>query len=215
MWTKLLKILRSKEVKAILIKILIRIGKRIFKKKKKTASKNLNTSHIKEVKVEDVCINEIKKSNKIEDIINVKLNKEAIIYWNESYDYLMNRGFNPLFVFIHIYHETGGFKRIIGKYNYWGIKETNPEKTNLQIKTHEYIDGKKITVYTYFKDWINLEEALKFYTGLIKRLYPVSYRNRKINHIEYFKNLTNGIYKYATDPKYSTKLINLFSSLIR
>ena len=81
------------------------------------------------------------------------------------------------------------------------------------MKTHEYIDGERKEVYAYFRDWYTLDEALDWYMGLIKRLYPSSYKNRNIDFNLYVKGLISGVYKYATDPTYVEKLTKLFLHL--
>jgi flagellum-specific peptidoglycan hydrolase FlgJ len=53
-----------------------------------------------------------------------------------------NKGFDPLIVLAHAWHESAGFTRIIGQNNYWGIK-TPADHTKwpgLQVErfTHEF-----------------------------------------------------------------------------
>ncbi len=149
----------------------------------------------------------------IGNFVKIKVNERACIFWLKAYDRLSNAGFNPLYVFVHIYHETGGFKHIIGKHNYWGIKAGNSTIDKVKVKTHEYVDGKKISTFAYFRDWHTLEKALDWYMSLIKRLYPNSYKNRNIDFDLYAEGLISGVYKYATDPTYVEKLTKLFLHL--
>jgi flagellum-specific peptidoglycan hydrolase FlgJ len=122
-------------------------------------------------------------------------------------------GFSDWCVVTHGWHESGGFQRVIGKYNFWGIKK--PEKWTgevLPISTHEYISGEKKSVVDYFIDFATCEQAMLWYCDLIERLYPEAYFNRQVPEL-YFKGLVSGKFKYATDPKYSEKLISLFNYL--
>lgn len=122
-------------------------------------------------------------------------------------------GFNDWGVIVHAWHESGGFKKVIGNFNFWGIKK--PQKWNgiiFPVNTHEFIDGKNISVIDYFIDFATCEQAMLWYCGLIDRLYPEAFFNRQTPEL-YFKGLTNGKYQYATDPKYSDKLISLYTYL--
>lgn len=157
-------------------------------------------------------------------------------------DRLWVKGWNPAIIFVHAYHESGNFKKVIGKNNYWGIKSSSRWK-GLKVKktTHEFISvekaeklrkkpnknielvgeifkhGKewhqKIKVKHWFRDWETTEEALNWYIVLIKRLYPMSYAYRS-DYKVFFSWLVKGIYKYATDKKYAGKLKRLYESLI-
>jgi flagellum-specific peptidoglycan hydrolase FlgJ len=53
-----------------------------------------------------------------------------------------DKGFAPLIVFAHAWHESGGFEKVIGKNNYWGIKTPdNPSKWSglvAETYTHEF-----------------------------------------------------------------------------
>jgi len=122
-------------------------------------------------------------------------------------------GFNDWCIVTHAWHESAGFQKVIGKYNFWGIKK--PQKwvgETIPINTHEYIKGKKVAVVDYFIDFATCEQALLWYCGLIDRLYPESFFNRQLPEL-FFKGLVNGKYKYATDPKYADKLEKLYIQL--
>jgi len=120
-------------------------------------------------------------------------------------------GFSDYIVFTHAYHESGGFNRVIGKHNYWGIKKPKNWKGDFVIViTHEYInEDEKIKIEDKFIDFKTIEEAMDWYCNFIKRLYPNAYNNRD-NPEGYFNGLVNGKLKYATDPKYAEKLIKLY-----
>jgi len=169
------------------------------------------------------------------------INNKAREFINEL-SFSDNEGFNRWSVFIHAFHESDGFKSIIGRFNYWGIKV--PKNWNglvLDLPTFEYekiildetkekakkrIEKKygrnveigninnywKIILYQQFIDFKSCDNAINWYCNLIKRLYEYSYDHRG-QPIEYFKGLITGKYKYATDPRYSQKLINLYNDL--
>jgi flagellum-specific peptidoglycan hydrolase FlgJ len=134
---------------------------------------------------------------------------DKAIEFKEALSIVGDNGFSPLAVFTHAWHESGGFKRVIGQHNYWGIKvPKNWQGLAHGVMTHEYVKGKRVNVIDYFIDFENVSAALNWYMGLIKRLYPESYAHRGEPE-QYFKGLVSGRYKYATDPRYTGKLIDL------
>lgn len=138
-----------------------------------------------------------------------KLTKEEIF---KQHLHILS-GFDLLIPYTHAYHESGAFQKVIGNYNFWGIKK--PQKWTgkiIDITTHEYINDKKVKVIDAFIDFNVCSEALLWYENLIRRLYPESYKNRT-DYKLYFEWLTAGKYKYATDKFYSAKLINLYEQL--
>lgn len=128
---------------------------------------------------------------------------------------LWRTGWNPAIVYVHAFHESGGFRKVIGKNNYWGIKSSKTWKgKKIKVITHEFVKGKKVKVNHWFRDWETTEEAVKWYVNLIKRLYPMSHVYRS-DYTDFFYWLVAGKYKYATDPKYVWKLKKLYERLIR
>lgn len=127
---------------------------------------------------------------------------------------LWKLGWNPAIIYIHGFHESGGFKKVVGLNNYWGIKASKSWKgKKVRVVTHEFVKGKLIKVNHWFRDWDTCEEALSWYLSLIKRLYPESYGYRS-NYKKFFVWLVKGKFRYATDKKYVIKLIKLYEELI-
>lgn len=123
------------------------------------------------------------------------------------------QGFDNLIVLAHAYHESGGFIKIIGNWNVFGIKKPSSWKGKIvDVTTHEYIKGKKVKVIAPFIDFDTVGDLVMWYTSLIKRLYPNAYDNRK-NPGAYFKGLINGKYQYATDPNYPIKLMSVYNRI--
>ena len=122
-------------------------------------------------------------------------------------------GFNPWCILAQSWHESGAFKRVIGNYNYWGIKK--PRKWTgkvCSVITHEYEQGVKIKMRLDFIDFEHLSQAIYWYISLIQRLYPKAFINRD-NPSGYFLGLIIGAYKYATDPEYVPKLESTYKKL--
>jgi flagellar protein FlgJ len=124
------------------------------------------------------------------------------------------RGWDPLIIYIHAYHETGGFESVIGGHNYWGIKVPKSWTGKvLSRPTWEHIRGKDVTLVDQFIDFDSLEAAITWYIYFIKRVYPQSYRSRR-TYARFFYRLNKGKYQYASDPKHTEKLIRLYEGEI-
>ncbi len=102
--------------------------------------------------------------------------------------------------------ETGWGKASIGN-NLFGIKAHQGWKGKVQVvRTHEYVNGKKIYVDAKFRDYNSIEESLEDRFKLLS-----SSRYKKVVESKDYKEACNEIYKagYATDPNYPKKLIQI------
>lgn len=102
--------------------------------------------------------------------------------------------------------ETGWGKSSIGN-NIFGIKVTKNWKGKRQlVRTHEYINGKKVYENTYFKDYDTIEESLEDRFKLLS-----SSRYKSVVQAKDYVEGANALYKsgYATDPNYANKLIKI------
>ena len=143
----------------------------------------------------------------------IELNDKAKEFIIALKPFCESSAFDPYIVLTHAWHESGAFEHVIGNHNYWGIKK--PQTWTGIIKdiiTHEFIKGVKTQVTAQFVDFPDCLEALNWYEGLIRRLYPSSYLNRQ-TYEPYFEGLINGKYQYATDPNYIRKLKSLYCDL--
>lgn len=102
--------------------------------------------------------------------------------------------------------ETGWGKSAIGN-NIFGIKaDSNWSGRKKLVRTHEYVNGQKMYVDAYFRDYDNIYESLED-------------RFKFLQKSRYIKVVGEGDYKkacteiqkagYATDPNYPSKLINI------
>ena len=126
----------------------------------------------------------------------------------------IKREWNKFSIYVHSYHETGNFKRIIGNFNIFGIKvPKNWTGKVVEVTTHEWIGGKKIGVIDKFIDFENMEQLVIWYCEFIERVYFQAYKKRD-NPIAYFYALvSNPKVCYATDPQYAQKLERLYREL--
>lgn len=128
---------------------------------------------------------------------------------------LVEMGFNPWAPFTQAWHETGGFEKVIGRSNYWGIKKPRSWSGGKvhEVRTHEFIAGVRTPTVALFADWETPEEALGWYAGLVERLYPEAWNNRS-KPILFFYGLVSGRFQWATDPSYATKLEAVYRRLL-
>ena len=120
---------------------------------------------------------------------------------------------SPWGPFIHGWHESARFERVIGKSNLLGLKASRGWTGKVvTVMTHEYVNGARIQLPQAFADWDTLEEMMIFYVALIKRFYPSSWEHRD-NPILYFSGLVSGSYRYATDLQYERKLEELYRKI--
>jgi len=148
-----------------------------------------------------------------------KVIKDKKIEFIKSLHLAVINGFEPFIIYTHAYHETSNFTKIIGEYNYTGLKVPSLispiagwKGKVVYITTHEMINGVNTKVIDKFLDFDNADDFMSFYIFQIKRLYKESYENRN-NAIAYFYWLTRGKNRYATDLSYSDKLEKLYTHL--
>jgi len=119
-------------------------------------------------------------------------------------------GFNDFTILTQAWHESGRFIKVIGEYNYWGIKKPRDWTGKVyKVRTHEYINNKRVNMDCEFIDFSACGMAVAWWIDLVKRLYPDAYKNRN-NPVLFFEGLVSGKYKYATDPFYFNKLNTLY-----
>lgn len=102
--------------------------------------------------------------------------------------------------------ETGWGGSSVGN-NLFGIKANKDWKGKTILKkTREYVNGKKIYIDAYFRNYDNIYESLKDRFELLQK--P---RYKKVIGVEDYKIACNEIWKagYATDPEYPNKLIRI------
>ena len=95
--------------------------------------------------------------------------------------------------------------------NLFGVKGTNPN-TSAVLETKEYVKGKWITVKARFQIYDSLEASIRAHARLFQN--GTSWNEKQYQHVLASKDykqqakalVTDG---YATDPNYSSKLIDL------
>ncbi len=129
---------------------------------------------------------------------------------------LVEQEFSPWSVLTHAWDESGGFTKVIGKNNFWGIKSSNNWKGDIvKVPTHEYIKGIYTAVTADFRDWPTLEQAMMWYSDLIHRIYPDAWSNRGVP-AQFFDGLMHGVLiggkpaEYCTNAKYVSELTSLY-----
>jgi lipoprotein-anchoring transpeptidase ErfK/SrfK len=99
--------------------------------------------------------------------------------------------------------ESGWGKHVSGKNNFFGIKGPGTVVT-----TTEFVNGKQITIKDSFKDFASLQECV---TYLVSKWYKDYKGYKGVNNSPTVEDAARNLVKqgYATDPKYSEKLITL------
>lgn len=133
-----------------------------------------------------------------QEFIN-KIKDGAIRGWND-YKVL------PSLTIAQAILETGWGKTAIGN-NIFGIKaDSNWSGKKKLVRTHEYVNGQKIYVDAYFRDYDSIYESLEDRFKFLQK--P---RYSKVVGEKDYKKACIEIQKagYATDPNYSSKLISI------
>lgn len=102
--------------------------------------------------------------------------------------------------------ESGWGKHTSCNYNYFGIKDV--QGSGCHVQTKEVYNGKEVTVGAWFKRFASLYECVDY---LVNRWYK-DYKNYKgVNRATSRNECAQLLTKegYATDPNYSTKLIQI------
>jgi hypothetical protein len=134
--------------------------------------------------------------------------------------------FDDYTIITQAWHESAGFTRIIGDWNFWGIKKPRGWRGKVhRIKTHEYRNGKKKPYYLDFIDFKNIDEAINWWMGLIRNVYKNAYKHRD-DPPRFFDGLIKGgnvesEFNYATHQDadgnyiYDELLFILYQQLVR
>ena len=144
---------------------------------------------------------------------------------------LTRQCYDPWGPYTHAVHETGFFKRVIGGFNFWGMKK--PMKWTgivIEVPTHEWVEAKpktcekikcanklwhdhKISSIEKFVDFPDMESAMKHYSSKIEELYPLAHRRRHLAPW-FFEGLQSGKpFRWATDPHYFDSLKRLHAEI--
>jgi len=104
-----------------------------------------------------------------------------------------DNGFDPYAVLAHAWLESGGFRRVVGKYNYWRIKPDKDWHGKIVIaKDSRFVKtphGIKRKFYkNKFVDFESASQALQWYFNYIKDHYVLAFVNRR-NPYMYFEHL--------------------------
>mgnify|MGYP001558657310 CR=1 FL=1 len=142
---------------------------------------------------------------------------------------LSRGGFNPYGPWAQAIQESKWFNRVIGEWNFWGIKAPKWwHGKKVEVLTHEWVNSKldicfanncprfgkeehqhKIKRKELFVDFNNIGHAMRFYANRIARLYPAAWKNRGVVNL-FFDGLQSGRWKWATDPVYADSLKRLY-----
>lgn len=135
---------------------------------------------------------------------NIQENKAEPVTWDIVEDKAQKAGAKfPEVIAAQWALESGWGKHTSGRNNFFGLKGNGSN-----VNTQEFINGKWITINTGFIDFPDLETCIAY---LVDRWYKDFGKYKGVNRAnsrnECAKLLV--VEKYATDPDYSTKLIQI------
>jgi len=154
------------------------------------------------------------------------LNKETFNKLCQSLEIIaVSRGYEKGIITAQISLETGHGKSIIDN-NLFNIKATGSWLTSgtyVVVGTHEYINGVKTYIPPTdknppkFRKYASYEESLKDYINLISTtsFYRLAWNSRHDPYLYFYYLINTGDpkYKYATDPTYPKKCLDIFEAL--
>jgi len=124
-------------------------------------------------------------------------------------------GFCTAAIYAQAHLETAGFRKVIGKHNYWGIKKPRRWKGKVHtLQTFEEIKGKRKRVTATFIDFPTASDAVDWYLKLIQRLYPKAFDNRG-QGVKFVRGLIGKKFKWATDSSYVKKVLSRYYDFIK
>ena len=118
------------------------------------------------------------------------------------------------FMIAQLILETGwGRSSLFTKYNnIGGIKAVAGQKF-VTLPTNEYINGKNIRLNQNFAVYDTKKQGIEAYERVLQNKYFAKYLNKTSDPLEYAKLLQGGKPKYATDPKYVSKIESLLKTI--
>lgn len=118
------------------------------------------------------------------------------------------------FMIAQLILETGwGQSSLFTKYNnIGGIKAVAGQKF-ISLPTNEYINGKNIRLNQNFAVYDTKKEGIEAYEKVLQNKYFAKYLNKTTDPLDYAKLLQGGKPKYATDPKYVSKIESLLKTI--
>lgn len=102
--------------------------------------------------------------------------------------------------------ETGWGKKVIGGHNYWGIKDLSWNPGCVEVATHEYEGGKRVTQTAKFEDFDTPAEAFGCYGRLVNNGEHYAAARVQTTLRNYLHALAC---EWATDPQYEVNIWKL------
>jgi len=131
----------------------------------------------------------------------------------------VSKGYKKGIITAQISLETGYGKKVIDN-NLFNIKATESWLTSgtyVKVGTTEYENGKAVKQPAKFRKYISYEESLKDYINLISTVsfYRLAWNSRHDPFLYFYYLIYTGNpkYRYATDPTYPKKCLDIFEAL--
>lgn len=101
-----------------------------------------------------------------------------------------------------------GWGKHAPKFNFFGIKGEGPAG-HQELWTTEHINGRDVRVVQKFRAYRNAEEAFEDHANIISKGPLKSAMKYTSSAVEFITALQRGPYKYATDPGYKEKILQI------
>jgi flagellum-specific peptidoglycan hydrolase FlgJ len=118
------------------------------------------------------------------------------------------------FIIAQLILETGwGRSSLFTKYNnIGGIKAVAGQKF-VTLPTNEYLNNRNVRLNQNFAVYDTKKQGIEAYERVLQNKYFAKYLNKTSDPLEYAKLLQGGKPKYATDPKYVSKIESLLKTI--
>ena len=118
------------------------------------------------------------------------------------------------FMIAQLILETGwGRSSLFTKYNnIGGIKAVAGQKF-VTLPTNEYLNNRNVRLNQNFAVYDTKKQGIEAYSKVLQNKYFAKYLNKTTDPLEYAKLLQGGRPKYATDPKYVSKIESLLKTI--
>tara|TARA_R110000868_G_scaffold366030_1_gene628934 strand:- start:10 stop:585 length:576 start_codon:yes stop_codon:yes gene_type:complete len=118
------------------------------------------------------------------------------------------------FMIAQLILETGwGRSLLFTKYNnIGGIKAVAGQKF-VTLPTNEYLNNRNVRLNQNFAVYDTKKQGIEAYEKVLQNKYFAKYLNKTNDPLEYAKLLQGGQPKYATDPKYVSKIESLLKTI--
>ncbi len=153
--------------------------------------------------------------NALPVVMKRRLSMDKKLEFKNAFPLWEKLGFDPYIPYAQAWDEAAGFSRVIGDYNFWGMKKPRvwDGKIIYGVPTHENLGAARVAVRDNFIDFLSIEEAVCFYYTQIYRLYPQAYICRKDYKAFFIGLMSNPEIQWCNNNEYVEDLIRIYEQI--